>query len=103
LHEHIGLSRAVLLDLFEAREMEVVSVVLAGLVGGFARALIAGEGVVILPKRVNGKLDLGIFTACLLGAIVGVIVDGSWVTSLMAGLSFPTIIEDLCEKWEKSK
>ncbi len=53
--------------------------------GGIARAVYFGGGVIILPRKINGKLRLGFLASGFLGAVMAVIFDGSYITAILSG------------------
>ena len=71
---------------------------MAGLVGGVARAIYSGSGVIPLPRKINGHLKLGFLAGGFLGAVMAVIFDGSYVTAILSGFTFPEIVERELER-----
>ncbi|MCL5291271.1 MAG: hypothetical protein M1548_01910, partial [Actinobacteria bacterium] len=76
--------------------------VMWGSLGGFSRALLQMDGVVIFGKvgrKADGRLcvNLGIFWALIAGAIAGVIIDHSPIMMFLAGAMGPAFLEPFGE------
>jgi len=67
---------------------EIIFFAVAGAAGGLVRQIVTGEGVLPLPKKYEGKLDLGFVSALIIGAFAGWIAPYSLgVDSVIAGLA----------------
>ena len=82
--------------------MEIFVYAFAGMVGGIIRAIVTGEGSLILPKLYERRLDLGSFSGAIIGAIVGAVapyaIGVNSVISFFAGYTGEDIIENLAER-----
>jgi len=82
--------------------VEVLIYALAGGFGGLVRSVITGEGVIVLPKVHEGRVDLGILTSVIIGMFAGMIapyslgVDG--VIAALAGYAGADFIENALER-----
>jgi hypothetical protein len=81
---------------------EVFFLVMAGGAGALAKEIL-GDNTLELPKIKSGKLVLGFIGSLIIGAFVGFMVDGSYLTAAMAGFSGYTAIEALVLKKEKKE
>lgn len=71
------------------------------LVAGFLGALlkdIVKDNRLEMPKIVDGGLALGFVGGGIVGAVVGVVVDGSFISALLAGYAGTAVITDLLIK-----
>jgi len=74
--------------------MNITLYLLAGALGSLIKDILA-DGSIQLPKVVDGKVVLGFIGGMLVGAFVGVIVDGSFLTALMGGFVGISVISNL--------
>lgn len=82
---------------FDLTTNEALIMLGAGAVGAFVR-LITRDGCLEMPYLKQGKLYLGFFSALLIGAVVGVIVDGSWIAALSASYMGNSLLDKLAFK-----
>jgi len=67
---------------------EVALYAICGMVGGLIRAIITGEGILVLPRIHEGRVDLGFISALIIGAFAGWIAPyGLGVDSIVAGMA----------------
>jgi hypothetical protein len=74
--------------------LEYLIVALGGAAGALVKLIIA-DNFLVLPKKIDGKLSLGFLGSLLIGAFVGYMIDGSFVTAAMAGFTGFSVIENL--------
>lgn len=65
-----------------------------GALGALAKDCIV-DNALELPYKKDGKLFLGFIGASIIGAFVGYLVDGSFITALMSGYAGKSILENL--------
>jgi len=83
---------------FKNRYMyEIIFLAIAGAVGALIKEILA-DNKIKLPKIVQGELDLGFIGSIVIGAFVGYVVDGSFLTAAMAGFAGFSVIENLVGK-----
>jgi len=80
--------------------MTVIYYLIAGGVGAFV-ADIMKDNHLELPKIINGQLFLGCVGGMIIGAVAGLIVDGSIITAFMGGFAGKEIIKNLINSTEK--
>jgi len=85
--------------------LEIVAVLvfaLAGLFGGFVRAVVTGEGVLILPRVRKRRVDLGFLSSVIVGTFAGVIapygLGVNAVVAALAGYVGTDFLENLAER-----
>jgi hypothetical protein len=82
--------------------IEVIIYALMGGLGGLVRSVITGEGVIVLPKVHEGRVDLGVIASVIIGMFAGMIapyslgVDG--VIAALAGYAGADFIENALER-----
>ena len=64
--------------------LPIYLIVLAGALGAFMKDIVE-DGKIKIPQKINGYLSLGFLGSVVIGAAVGYIVDGSFLTAFMAG------------------
>ena len=81
---------------------ELLCYAIAGLSGGLVRAIVTGEGSLILPQLHERRLDLGSLSSLVIGAIVGVVAPYTLgvnsVISFFAGYTGNDILENISER-----
>jgi hypothetical protein len=76
---------------------ELWQIFVAGAAGGLIKEVVE-DGCLQLPSVIKGKLNLGFITSVMIGAFVGIVVDGSPLTAAMAGFVGFSIIQNLIPK-----
>ena len=75
---------------------------LAGLAGGLVRAIVTGEGSLILPHVHERRVDLGSLSSLIIGAIAGVVapyaIGVNSVIAFFAGYIGNDVLENLAER-----
>lgn len=74
--------------------LEVLVVVLGGAIGALVKDTLQ-DGALKLPYCKEGKLYLGFLGGMIVGAFVGVVVDGSFITALLGGYTGTSVIANL--------
>jgi hypothetical protein len=69
----------------------------AGMFGAVVKEVLE-KGRLKLPKLINGELDLGILGGMFIGAFIGFMIDGSYVTAAMGGYVGVSALENLLPK-----
>ena len=86
----------------DAMAVEVLIYAVAGFFGGLVRILVSGEGVLILPKTYQGRIDLGFLSSLIIGAIAGSIaphaIGVNSVIAFFAGYVGNDLLENLAER-----
>ena len=81
---------------------ELLVYAIAGLFGGLARAIVTGEGSLILPQLHERRLDLGSLSSLVIGAIAGAVAPYTLgvnsVISFFAGYVGNDVLENLAER-----
>lgn len=85
-----------MLELIQLNYPNIV-IFLAGTLGALT-ADILKDNCIELPHRINKKIILGCMGGCLVGGVTGLIIDGSFVTALMAGFMGKEIISRIIQK-----
>lgn len=75
-------------------EIEVIIALTGGLSGALIKEILE-DNKIKLPKIIQGELDLGFLGSILVGAFVGYVVDGSFLTASMAGFTGFSVIQNL--------
>jgi len=74
----------------------------AGLFGGFVRAIVTGEGLLVLPKVRRGRVDLGFLSSVIVGTFAGLIapygLGVNAVVAALAGYAGTDALENLAER-----
>ena len=73
---------------------EGIRVAIGGAVGALAKDMIV-DNALELPFKKEGKLYLGFIGAVIVGAVIGYVVDGSFVTAVMGGYTGKSVLEQL--------
>lgn len=82
---------------FPVREpIELIKALLGGAVGSLAKDCLQ-DGVLCLPYKEDGKLYMGFIGGIVIGAFVGLIVDGSFTTAALAGYTGTSLITNLIQ------
>jgi len=81
---------------------EILMLIIAGGVGALIKEILQ-DNKIKLPKIIKGELDLGFLGSIMIGAFVGYIIDGSFLTAAMAGFSGFAVIENLVGKKNSQK
>jgi len=74
---------------------EVLTYLIAGMIGGILKATIEGHGILLLPQLKNNKLYLGVVSSLIIGGAVGIIVDHSPLSALLGGYAGIHLLENL--------
>jgi len=74
--------------------IELLTVAFGGIVGSLTKDIL-NDGYVELPHKHDGKLYLGFFGGAVIGAFVGMAIDGNFVTALLAGYTGTSVIKNL--------
>ena len=81
---------------------ELLCYAIAGLSGGLVRAIITGEGSLILPQIHERRLDLGSLSSLIIGAIAGAVAPYTLgvnsVISFFVAYAGADAIENLAER-----
>jgi hypothetical protein len=75
---------------------ELLTVTIGGAIGAIIEDC-TGDGYITLPHYEEGKMYVGFIGGALIGALAGVIVDGSFGTALIAGYMGTSIISRLLD------
>lgn len=75
-------------------EEQIIYLLIAGAVGALVKEILQ-DGGLILPKVKDGRLNLGFIGSACIGAFVGYVVDGSYLTACMGGFVGFSAIEKL--------
>ena len=73
---------------------ELVIVAFGGFVGAIVKDLVVDK-CLELPYKKDGKIYLGFFAAGMIGAFVGMVIDGSFITAALAGYSGSSLLSNL--------
>lgn len=76
---------------------DVIKVVSGGAIGALAKDCIV-DNALELPFKKDGKLYLGFIGAVIVGAFIGYMVDGSFITAAMGGYTGKSVLEHLLIK-----
>jgi xanthine/uracil/vitamin C permease (AzgA family) len=76
---------------------ELLHCLIAGGTGAIIKEIVIDNSLT-LPNLKDGKFFLGFLGSALIGAFVGTVIDGSFVTSMMAGFTGLAAIENLILK-----
>ena len=76
---------------------EIVTVALGGFLGSFIKDCLQ-DNCIELPYKKDGKIYLGFIGGALVGILVGIAIDGSFVTAAMAGYSGTAVLRQLLSK-----
>lgn len=74
--------------------LEMITVAFGGLIGALAKDCLIDNSL-MLPKLKNGKLYLGFIGGALVGAFLGLVIDGSFITATLAGYSGTSILKNV--------
>lgn len=81
---------------------EILTALLGGAVGSLAKDCLL-DGVLLLPSYHNGKLYLGFIGGMVVGAFVGMVIDGTFTTAMLAGYAGSSIIQNLVTRRVKAE
>jgi len=73
---------------------EVILVIIGGAIGALLKDVLH-DNCIELPSILKGKLNLGFLGGITIGAIVGYVIDGGFVTALTAGFTGFSVIQNL--------
>ena len=73
---------------------EILTVALAGSLGSLVKDIFT-DGCIQLPELKGKNLYLGFLGGALVGGFAGIMIDGSFITALMAGYTGTSIITKL--------
>jgi len=73
---------------------ELIIVAFGGAFGSLVKDLIT-DGAIQLPSCSGKKLYLGFIAGAIIGGFVGVVIDGTFTTALMAGYTGTSLISKL--------
>jgi hypothetical protein len=79
---------------------EILTVALGGIIGGLVKDILV-DGALQLPYKKDGYIYVGFIGGAIIGAFVGLVIDGSFITALMAGYTGTSIIQNLVTKEKK--
>lgn len=77
--------------------MEILLLFLAGAFGSLVKDIVV-DGKLALPKIIDGDIILGFIGGMVVGAFVGMIVDGDPMTACLGGYTGVSVIEQLLQK-----
>jgi len=77
--------------------MEIVYFFIAGAIGALIKDIVV-DGLLELPKKVDGKFALGFLGGMFVGGFAGWAVDGTLLTAALAGFTGQAVIENLLLK-----
>jgi hypothetical protein len=77
--------------------LEIMTVALGGFLGSFIKDCLQ-DNAIELPYKKDGKIYLGFIGGALVGILVGIAIDGSFVTAAMAGYSGTAVLRQLLSK-----
>jgi len=80
--------------------VEVLTLLAAGATGALIKEILE-DNKIKLPSIAQGNLDLGFLGSTIIGAFVGYVIDGSFLTAAMAGFTGFSVIQNLVGKKEK--
>lgn len=83
-----------LLSILTANQTEIAIVLFGGGFGAFIKEVV-GDNCLQMPKFENNKLNLGFLGSVIVGAFVGFVIDGGFITSAMAGFVGFAMIENI--------
>ena len=82
--------------------LELFYYMIAGLSGGLVRAIVTGEGSLILPQLHERRLDLGSLSSLIIGGIAGAVapyaIGVNSVIAFFAGYVGNDLLENLAER-----
>jgi len=73
---------------------EIFTVALAGAFGSFIKDILH-DGYLQIPEIKDKQIYLGFLGGALVGAFVGIVIDGSFLTALMAGFTGTSVVAKL--------
>jgi len=73
---------------------EIATVALAGAFGSFIKDILQ-DGYLQIPEIKEKQVYLGFLGGALVGAVVGIVIDGSFLTALMAGFTGVSVVSKL--------
>lgn len=73
---------------------ELITVAMGGAFGSLIKDLVV-DGAIMLPSCVGKKLYLGFIAGILIGSFVGISIDGSFSTALLAGYTGTSVVSKL--------
>lgn len=73
---------------------EILTVALGGAFGSLVKDIV-NDGCIEMPDLKEQKLYLGFIGGAIIGAFVGVVIDGTFITALMAGFTGSSVITKL--------
>lgn len=73
---------------------ELVMVAIAGAFGSLVKDILV-DGCIQIPEIKEKKLYLGFIGGALIGSFVGMMIDGSFLTALMAGYTGTSVVSKL--------
>lgn len=79
---------------------EILTVALGGIIGGLVKDILI-DGAIQLPYKKDGYVYLGFIGGAVIGAFIGLVIDGSFITALMAGYTGTSIIQNLVTREKK--
>lgn len=77
--------------------MEYLILFFIGMTGALAKDILK-DGSLTLPYLKNGKFYLGFLGSAVLGGIVGLVVDHSYLTAFLSGYVGFSVIENMLPK-----
>jgi hypothetical protein len=79
---------------------EILTVALGGIIGGLVKDILI-DGAIQLPYKKDGYVYLGFIGGAIVGAFIGLVIDGSLVTAMLAGYTGTSVIGNLLVKSKK--
>ena len=76
---------------------EGIRVAIGGAIGALAKDMVIDNSLE-LPFKKDGKLYLGFIGATIVGAFIGYVVDGSFLTAMLGGYTGKSVLEQLLVK-----
>jgi hypothetical protein len=87
---------------FSGNWLELLSVAFGGIFGAMAKDAFQ-DGCFQLPYIKNNKLILGFLGGALVGAFVGIAIDGSFITAMLGGYVGVSVISSLLPSQSRTK
>jgi hypothetical protein len=87
---------------FSGNWIELISVGFGGIIGALAKDAIQ-DGCFQLPYIKDNKLILGFLGGAIVGAFVGIVVDGSFITAMLGGYVGISVISNLLPSQSRTK
>lgn len=79
---------------------EILTMAGGGLIGALVKDILK-DGCLALPYKKDNQIYLGCIGGAIIGAFVGLVIDGTLVTAMMGGYTGSSIIQNLVAKDKK--